>query len=448
MCMFRSDRKLAHSFKRLTLNNGVGRKPVASAFTKSVPIQALLSRSDFQHKQRELDSALFDKRLEVCPLLYDLEESLDEYQRICIQREELNRSRSLKAMWFMSFEHGLYRDKDEWLLHYLFDLIDKMEHMAYEWLDGKISDLNEHAPFASSMLYFLNELHKEHVFLSQQLVSQQYRLWTKDRDTISAEEQTDNDKLWQAIVNNQTSLNITGKNFDKEGYRQRLFGFEHLVHSHMLRLMSRPKGRKLIERAANASKSIIVGPSTAKKSQAKESYFLFRDKIKGKWKGDFDLSDPFKPIEPGRASATNIILSIYDKNDIQDVCYTDSWKAMPCQESEEKGENDWELTAEGLKPLGILTGFLVFAHEIGHALNNAEGVSRPVMEEYYQQDPKLIPWRNNEEHYVIEQFENPVREEHGLAKRKWHLVPRATISELFPRLQPSLIGQDLRVFAF
>ncbi|BDD12629.1 hypothetical protein FUAX_50610 (plasmid) [Fulvitalea axinellae] len=343
-------------------------------------------------------------------------------------------------------------------------VLDRLEHRCYDWLNGKINYMGRQRPFVASVLDLLNDIQAEHERLTYRMMTREYRLWTPDLEEGCDEYGLAND-AWTRLLTDSGRLVVSVRNSEyTESPHQRFPGFRAVAMSRLLRLMSRPFGRNLVNQLAFGDKKVAVYPNDKQKEGV--GVGIWRGSRKGPYEGRFKepptREKPFPEMRATEGCDAFVTLSLPHSQDAGRLCFDDSWTEeqfgkldidfatamregeMPEAEEEElavsirERQDSDELTelAKGLGTVTLLPGFLSLGHELGHAKHMTHGDYRSAPADLYNPDNGAERfWGNNEEHFAITQYENKIREEHGLRPRKWHIITNYMNANVaFPRL--------------
>ncbi|BDD07028.1 hypothetical protein [Aureibacter tunicatorum] len=416
----------------------------------------ILTIDEFQAKMKKESMANFHIRRMLVPELVMIEARLQEYeivkQKSALLQTEMRQLQELdKKSHLYKFNIDRIRAADLRSCHCRMELLDEIEHNIYLW-HSRCPVLSMSIPpaFHKSLFMLLETLHKEHVDLIGYMLEQGHPLWVPDQAGLTEEEHEHIQMTWQKLAKDPSKelfTIISNLMFSESTRLPDAAQFFQMVMSSFARLLSRPFGRKLVCDIVNNSQHrlrVFPVPYYDKESTNCVHPTGWRSNT-ATAKSDFDKDNLFGEVNPSPKHGGNIELK-YPDFELQGQMGT-HWSVVkrpyrarrqdsPVPKSKEektdavdllKAQNHYIPNSGNiiLKPT-----FVVLGHEGGHVKNFQEGTNRHhVHKDHYETDPELILWRNNEEHYVITQVENPIREEHHLPPRQWHISQSILFTE-------------------
>lgn len=126
--------------------------------------------------------------------------------------------------------------------------LDELEHLLYRWFEANKVGLSEN-PSARALFGLMNSIQAEHKRVVGARVDAGQGLWTADR--LSGEERAEIDGVWDDIVNFRGPFKLIERVHTDSGdfipLGPVLDRFKVEILANLARLMSRPKGRELIQ---------------------------------------------------------------------------------------------------------------------------------------------------------------------------------------------------------
>jgi hypothetical protein len=235
-------------------------------------------------------------------------------------------------------------------------------------------------------------------------------LWTPDRAKLSEADAAELDWAWHALRGSDESaapglFQITDTATRQSGDTQTFESFPSELRAMHARLLSRPAGRELLKELLLASD---LGPAVS--IEPVHPQLLTNEGPVAATNTKEYRGGLATPNGPGTSSASTI--------------------AIP------SGLRDMQLTNVDVEGHRIAAPtFVVYGHELIHALANIRGENRHELNEdlyggrnavQQPNKPQLTDWRNEEEMFTIMTrplSENKIREEHGLSERWGHREP-------------------------
>ncbi len=323
--------------------------------------------------------------------------------------------------------------------HYKLRHLHEAEHQAYQWHHTNRANPG-HAQMAN-VKTLLDDIQAEHKKQIAKTVDGGYKLWTPGRATMSKSQREHLDNLWSATTTGRdtrgqkSKLRIFNESRPGQNRKRETYGdFHRDIHAHTARLLTGAQGRGLVNDLVYGEHSTHIRPAHST-----------------------DRSD-FAYVTPGlneHASTQREAEATKEAYAIEDSHAPGGFrrrKGVGSQVTVNPGLRDTEIghrdetardiTGQGQGNAILSPAFLIYAHELGHARNNLRGQNR-IRHLPHLYDPSklsqtrvnnrlalgnvnppigqqlLTRWRNPEEHQNISQNENPIRNEHGLSRRKY-----------------------------
>ncbi|BDD05685.1 hypothetical protein [Aureibacter tunicatorum] len=431
----------------------LSRKELKAAVFDASICHEMLSYPQFVEKLEAEHAPNFPQRRKLVPELLMVEAALQEYDIVKHNAKLLQAQiKQLGQPDYPSSAHQRKREKlitaDMEICHHRLALLDELEHQIYAW-HKRCPVLSLALPplYHKSLFLLLETLHKEHVKLTAYMIQRRHKLWLPDKETLSKQQNDHVQSTWRMLSgDSESSEFISNIMFTGRIKFKTVKEFHAFVMSSFSRLLARPFGRKLVmDILANPDHKVYIYPTSYYDEDSSNcAHSTGWGTSKATAKSRFSKENPFAEVTPSEKHGGNIEL-VYP-NDELGVGLGEYWSIVKDTEThhehskamrkDEKSSRSKKLLKEKgyyipqsgnyiLKP-----SFVILGHELGHAKNYFEGTSRTnVHKEHYQTDPDLIPWRNNEEHYVITQIENSIREEHSLPNRQWHTSHPISLAE-------------------
>jgi hypothetical protein len=323
--------------------------------------------------------------------------------------------------------------------HYKLRHLHEAEHQAYQWHHTNRANPG-HAQMAN-VKTLLDDIQAEHKKQIAKTVDKGYKLWTPTRATMNPAQIKHLDNLWSATTKGadtkgqKSKLRIFNESRPgPNGKREKYADFHRDIHAHTARLLTGPQGRGLVNDLVYGKHSTHIRPAHST-DRADFAYVTP------------DINEHNSPAL--QDAATKEAYAIEDSNTPGGFRRR---KGVGSQVTVNPGLRDTELshrdetardiTGQGQGNAILSPAFLIYAHELGHARNNLRGQNRIKHLPHLYDANRLsqnrvnarlalgnvIPpagqelltrWRNPEEHQNITQTENPVRDEHGLSRRKY-----------------------------
>ncbi|BDD04239.1 hypothetical protein [Aureibacter tunicatorum] len=434
----KTSEKPDHDFEELTERELYSALFDASAYMK------ILTLGQFQEKMKAENSQNFDSRRQLIPELVLIESRLQEYE---FEREaaeddfqqlkKLERQSESETERSNLIERLMLSNKNATSRR--FELLDLLEHDIYSWHRRcPIMSFRFMPLYHKSLFLLLETIHKEHIQLVKHVMNRQYSPWVPDWESLSKTEQEDISMAWQ-MISDQQSYGLVGEYMNgTELKSSRHNNFQPMVASSVLRLLSRPTGRKLMcSILNNYSRPMVVIPVSKVMKDSCDSAISYRTTDQEpKPLGEFSKDNLFVDVFATRGSSGMVRL-VVPWSELS-VLRGEQWDFAKdyTHHSRSRKPDDDVFAKNGLylPPSGnfvLCPNFITLGHEAGHVKGYHRGESRKsIFLEHYQNDPELFPWSNNEEHYVIEEIENKIREEHGLPRRKWHMTSSVDLEEV------------------
>ena len=421
--------------------------PESALFNTRVHTRAFTC-GEFQERLKEEHPEKYDIRHQIEPLLIFLEQALEKYallREVFIQSLGTSGRRLRNLPENMSSEDRKFDQTQK--IHFLFEALDEMEHRIYEWHRSAPFTYIEHMPpFGKSIFLLLHTLGMEHQFLTLHALQSKLPAWVFELDKLSGEGQKLVGLLWENIVSKRKSPLISQEDGRERFPGQSCYPFPVYIASQLLRIMSRPFGRSFL-------KKLFID------HQSKVNIFPWWNKQFLKTGAHFKTIGLTRPVElstgtkedfpaftPSTVRNGGAVCLDYPQNDLafsssskegQEISYVQPLysirkgkdKVLSTPFYPENAVDFDEQLDVGCPVFWGMSGFstlspifIIFAHELGHVLNNQMGTKRTMIEKKrYLTQPQYHVFGDNEEHYVIEKVENALRNEHGLPERGWHL---------------------------
>lgn len=308
-----------------------------------------------------------------------------------IKKGTIEKYKTLKAN-FIEFEKNKKTKKtDTETIHDLFSQHYKVETGANQILNGDIPQA-----LREVLLKLLKKLETDHYTLTQKLVQNNGELWT--RPSLGEERSKEAKKLWKQLINKrskQNNIKILTKNKK----------FRNETHSHFARLLQGPVGIKLL--------SELNAPQEDKERRITVSDNFFENLPTLGFDNDKD-SSAIPVARQLRDERLHELLPNKKKN-------VGTGSYVQVNDDIIKSYGDYR---SGIKGEAIHTPkFIDLGHELGHAHAQLTGTSlsqHAIPPTDYDGDTEDVLWTNDEEKRNITEVENPLRNEHGIAPRKYH----------------------------
>lgn len=323
--------------------------------------------------------------------------------------------------------------------HYKLRHLHEAEHRAYRWHHANRSNPG-HAQMGN-VKTLLDDIQAEHKKEIAKTVDGGYKLWTPGRATMSKAQREQLDNLWSATTTGRDTrgrksklriLNESrpGQNRKRETYAD----FHRDIHAHTARLLTGAQGRGLVNDLVYGEHSTHIRP--AHSSDRSDFAYVtpgLNEHINPQREEEatreaYAIEDSHAPGGFRRRRGVGSQVTVNPGLRDTDIGHRD--------------ETARDITGQGQGNAILSPAFLIYAHELGHARNNLRGQNRIRHLPHLYDSNKLsqtrvnnrlalgnvIPpigqqlltrWRNPEEHQNITQNENPVRNEHGLSRRKY-----------------------------
>ncbi|BDD06832.1 hypothetical protein [Aureibacter tunicatorum] len=401
----------------------------------------LLVLRNFQKSLKEEDPFNFHQRNMLVPLLPQMEELVDEYESL---KEDMAKTRA-EMVQVNTYWNRLKGDERISRLRVMdikgsrFQLLTlhKLEELIYEWnRTTEFISFRYHPIYSSSILALLKCVTQEHLDLIRYTNRANISFVNLDNSMRADEEREFNDycqhfriqdKDHSVLVFKDHSFKRQIPEFDKEEFIVNILDM-------FAKIMSKPEGRKYFRPLA-AFKAYMM--PTKEENMQLSGQFPTNTRV-ADCKYKFSVENPFPRVIAGRAAESNFLIPVNGKK----IELYDNMKSMPYFDPEVRTEqrakeSKFDTTLKDLehrtlpnKRLILMPDFVAFYHEMGHAWNNLKGANRKALfEEEYKADPNALLMTNNEEHYVIEFFENQIRKAWHLPLRMNHVANTASIDE-------------------
>ena len=323
--------------------------------------------------------------------------------------------------------------------HYKLQHLHEAEHQAYQWHHTNRANPG-HAQMAN-VKTLLDDIQAEHKKEIAKTVDKGYKLWTPTRATMNKKQRQKLDDLWSATT---TGRDTRGRNSKLKilnesrpgpnGKREKYADFHRDIHAHTARLLTGPQGRNLVSDLVYGDKATHIRPahSTDRADFAYVTPGLNEHKSPRQeqeaTKEAYAIDDPHAPGGFRRRQGVGSQVTV--NPGLTDTALS------------HRDETARDITNQGQGNAILSPAFLIYAHELGHARNNLRGQNRikhlPHLYDANRLSQQrvnnrlalgnvvpppgqdlLTRWRNPEEHQNITQNENPIRDEHGLSRRKY-----------------------------
>ena len=405
-----------------------GRATSASEESRSArqPLQRLLDADAFEQKFSQQHSWFGWRSPYTDPSFARIHQAVSQYHRVPKLVEE---------------------EGPEAVNHWRLSQLDAAEHEIYAWHDANRGQPNH--PKMAAIKELLVDLQKTHQDEIENAVAGGFKLWVPQRDQMTTGEQERLDDLWSAL---STGRHLDGARSKLQVYsrsRKGLHGeaeetspdFKKQINAMHARLLTGRHGRHLLEQlvyqgtaGVDDGRSIRVRPShsTDRSDQASAS------------PGDKDLDRKHLEKLRGKAArpkySTRLQQWVPGKGTGSRVTVNPGFSDVKVTHADESAHD--LLSEHDTKILS--PAFIVYGHELGHALNNLLGMRKDKIDthlydanevsesrvkrrrglgiaNYVSKDQQsLVRWENKEEHDVISNIENALRDEHGITRRKYH----------------------------
>jgi hypothetical protein len=329
------------------------------------------------------------------------------------------------------------------------------QHSLYGFQNAQVA--NPGHPAAAGVAAMQDEIQTQHRAHIAETVAHHDPLWTPDSATMApAERQRVND-LWSSVTTGtdtagvQSNLTVHGQSLPGKLGEPAITppGFQDEINANHARLLETAGGRDLIESLVRGNHPVDVRPSHTD-DRADIGY----------------VGTGRTRVDPGSVQYANreaLASAVVAPGGADRMVHHPAHAGGPALETAynraagkssrvimNPGIRDSELqhrdvTTHDLTGVGNMVptpAFLVYGHELGHAKNVMRGAKKTAMRrDLYNQIPQaavdarvalgvhnvvpdheqsLMHWHNAEEHDVIESIENPLRDQHGLPRRKYH----------------------------
>lgn len=404
-----SAERFGHRLERLAAPQGL---------STPKPIQRLISSANFQTRFSDRSSWLGLRSAYSDPSFQAIHDSIHSFHNV---------------------PEDVRRAGGEAVNHYKLRHLHEAEHQAYQWHHTNRANPG-HAQMGN-LKTLLDDIQAEHKKEITKTVDKGYKLWTPTRATMNKKQRQKLDNLWSATT---TGRDLRGQNSKLKilnesrpgpnGKRERYDDFHRDIHAHTARLLSGPQGRELVSDLVYGDKATHIRPahSTDRADFAYVTPGLNEHKSPGQereaTKEAYAIEDPHAPGGFRRRQGVGSQVTV--NPGLTDTALS------------HRDETARDITGQGQGNAILSPAFLIYAHELGHARNNLRGQNRikhlPHLYDANRLSQQrvnnrlalgnvvpppgqelLTRWRNPEEHQNITQTENPVRDEHGLSRRKY-----------------------------